>query len=102
MPDGHKLEEITNDNSPQVSTTEELDTVPETGGGRFVSNTYSYVTAGDTSATNAPTTEKFRRPSRSIGVKMNREFESRELCGKILIKEISAFICLVQSKHLEL
>lgn len=61
MPDGHKLEEITNDNSPQVSTTEELDTVPETGGGRFVSNTYSYVTAGDTSATNAPTTEKVQK-----------------------------------------
>ena len=60
VPDGHKLDEISNDNPPQVSTTEELDTVPQTGG-RFVSNTYSYVTAGDTSATNAPTTEKVQK-----------------------------------------
>ncbi|KAH7410851.1 PHY3, histidine kinase-group VIII protein [Cadophora sp. MPI-SDFR-AT-0126] len=60
VPDGHKLDELLNDSPPQVFTTEELGTVPPTGG-RFVSNTYSYVTAGDTSATNAPTTEKVQK-----------------------------------------
>ncbi|KAH7346416.1 PHY3, histidine kinase-group VIII protein [Rhexocercosporidium sp. MPI-PUGE-AT-0058] len=60
LPNGERLDQIANDGPPQVATSEELDTTANTGG-RFVSNTYSYVTAGDTTTANAPATEKVQK-----------------------------------------
>ncbi|KAH6713916.1 PHY3, histidine kinase-group VIII protein [Leptodontidium sp. MPI-SDFR-AT-0119] len=60
LPIGDRLDQISNDGPPQVATLEELDTTAPPGG-RFVSNTYSYVTAGNTTATNAPASEKVQK-----------------------------------------
>ncbi|KAG4433743.1 hypothetical protein IFR05_010769 [Cadophora sp. M221] len=60
LPTGDHLDQISSDGPPQVATLEEIDTT-EPAGGRFVSNTYSYVTAGDKTATNALASEKVQK-----------------------------------------